>query len=803
MLPQASGRNPKGGLEQPSSTRNLSTREQIILLEGSKLHGCLFPPWKEPEEIEFKAESDRSLFIDNTDFKLSDHQLNVFESWRRPEQVLPPSISGQQNLNRENSSAMVAANPVDLAQDITSDCSVVASLCALSAGARFVEIISSIFHPYDHFLSMPAKSENGKYIFKLQFNGCWRKVTIDDRLPSSRPPHVLHVFDRNNPGLLWPALIEKAYLKVRGGLDPRAAVSSKVTAKNPSKAKLPDESHVSDEIERATLWRRILKAFGHGDVLITLGTGRMSPTEEQDSGLAGQHDFAVMDLKETEMVLVKNPWSEGGTWKSPIAARVLSSSDDENDNHKIEQRGGVVVKEPTKPKPGSDELSPGTFWMSVNNVFQNFESMYINWNPRLFLYKEDFHFIWDLCETNSQGASFAKNPQYSVSVQDGGTVWFLLSRHFRSSIHEDNKMDVEANSLDDGFVSLYAFRSKGSRIYLADDALIRGPYVDSPNTLLKLELLANTTYTIVVSEQGLSRAKHKFTLSAFSRKRLHVSEVREKYSTWISRQGVWNRSTAGGNTSSPSYGLNPQFSLALSQTSDILLLLELTSGDIPVHVKLIWSDGKLVSSVTTRDVLGDSGEYRKGHAMAEILGVPAGRYTIICSTFERGQIGNFTLQIGSMSQTIVARLQVRQAGRFVTHIPTGFFEAGNDRLWASLRCDRLTRVSLIARTRSNSDDGRTGKGITMPLKLALEWGQGPMKQILAVSADDEFCNGQQGVQVNDVDIQPRMCENGGIWIVLERFGHSDLQSKEAVDVEVLSEGPSDIGAWVQGEGSIN
>lgn len=551
------------------------------------------------------------------------------------------------------------------------------------------------------------------------------------------------------------------------------------------------------------MWRRILKAFGHGDVLITLGTGRMSPTEEQDSGLAGQHDFAVMDLQENEMVLVKNPWSEGGTWKSPITARVLSSSDDENDNHKIEQRSGVVIKESKKPKPCSDELSPGTFWMSVNDVFQNFESMYINWNPRLFLYKEDFHFIWDLCEPNSQGASFAKNPQYSVSVQDDGVVWFLLSRHFRSSIHEDNRKDVEANSLDDGFVSLYAFRSKGSRIYLADDALIRGPYVDSPNTLLKLELLANTAYTIVVSEQGLSRAKHKFTLSAFSRKRLHVSEVREKYSTWISRQGVWNRSTAGGNASSPSYGLNPQFSLALSQTSDILLLLELTSRDIPVHVKLIWSDGRLVSSVTTRDVLGDSGEYRKGHAMAEVLGVPAGRYSIVCSTFERGQTGNFTLQIGSMSQAIVARLQIREAGRFVSHIPTGFFEAGNDRLSASLRCDRLTRVSLIARTRSSSDDGRTGKGITMPLKLALEWGQGPMKQILAVSADDEFCNGQQGVQINDVDIQPRMCENGGIWIVLERFGHSDLQSKEAVDVEVLSEGPSDIGAWVQEEGSIN
>ena len=30
---------------------------------------------------------------------------------------------------------------------------------------------------------------------------------------------MLHVVDRNNPSLLWPAIVEKAYLKVRGGYD--------------------------------------------------------------------------------------------------------------------------------------------------------------------------------------------------------------------------------------------------------------------------------------------------------------------------------------------------------------------------------------------------------------------------------------------------------------------------------------------------------------------------------------------------------------------------------------------------------
>lgn len=62
-------------------------------------------------------------------------------------------------------------------------------------------------------------SRNGKYIFRFQFNGCFREVTIDDRLPASTTSRSLHVLDRQNPGLLWPALTEKAYLKVRGGYD--------------------------------------------------------------------------------------------------------------------------------------------------------------------------------------------------------------------------------------------------------------------------------------------------------------------------------------------------------------------------------------------------------------------------------------------------------------------------------------------------------------------------------------------------------------------------------------------------------
>lgn len=51
-------------LKEPLSDRTLSTREQIILLEASRLHGCRFPPWKAPPDAsEFELGKDQLMFM--------------------------------------------------------------------------------------------------------------------------------------------------------------------------------------------------------------------------------------------------------------------------------------------------------------------------------------------------------------------------------------------------------------------------------------------------------------------------------------------------------------------------------------------------------------------------------------------------------------------------------------------------------------------------------------------------------------------------------------------------------------------
>lgn len=49
---------------EPSQKRTLSTREQIILLKGSKLYGSLFPPWASPPSpLEFELPTEESPYM--------------------------------------------------------------------------------------------------------------------------------------------------------------------------------------------------------------------------------------------------------------------------------------------------------------------------------------------------------------------------------------------------------------------------------------------------------------------------------------------------------------------------------------------------------------------------------------------------------------------------------------------------------------------------------------------------------------------------------------------------------------------
>ena len=549
----------------------------------------------------------------------------------------------------------------------------------------------------------------------------------------------------------------------------------------------------SNDVTRNALWRRTFSAFNYGDVLITLGTGKLTPNEEEGLGLAGEHDYAVINMVEFEgqqLFLVKNPWSKGTVWKGHIPGS----------NAMTEHRNGFsdlcVTGIPRTSTIDTKPTAPGTFWMGLNDVFQSFESLYLNWNPGLFRYREDIHFKWDLAGSSSPEGSLVSNPQYGVRSSVGGTVWVLLNRHFNSSddgSNKDTKLSMKREDVNTGFISLYAFDSNGKRVFSSDEAIAHGPYVDSPNTLLKLELPAGRAYTVAISSQSLPQSVNTFTLSAFSLGPLKLVEAQDEYAHTVLQHGVWTALTAGGNASSSSYHANPQFSLHLAVTSRVAILLENFIECYPVHVKLVWGDGKQICSIMTRDIVGDSGEYRKGYAFAEVQDVQAGAYTIVCSTFEPGQRGRFTLRVSTMSACAVNRIAEATAGRFATKVQSASLTPGSDYLSAPLVSQRLNRISIRARSRAeNSKYSKRARAFT---KIGVHHGTLPPKRIIAVSGDDESLDGQGEVWIRNVDIEPSMCENGGLWLVLERLECSMLQMAEYVDVDIFSDGPIRVGDW--------
>ncbi|KAJ6144186.1 hypothetical protein N7470_008081 [Penicillium chermesinum] len=739
----------------PASRRKLTTREEIILLEGAKLNGFKFHPWERPPTAADFIEEDQP-FLDKPDLELSGVQDDIFAGWKRPRELLQARNEIEQTTTA-TSPVMSVANTTDLVQDVLTDCSVVASLCAITSRSergRGTDASPAIY-PCDGNTGEPVLSPSGKYIFCFYFNGSFRRVIIDDRLPSSKTKRSLHVIDRNNPNFLWPALVEKAYLKVRGGYDFPGSNSGTdlwvLTGWIPEQVFLHREDATPEEI-----WTRMYQSFLRGDV--------------QGLGLVSEHDYAILDMKEINgrgRFLLKNPWAGA---EPTIQSNHLESGDD-----------------------SQPSLAPGTFWMNSVQVWQNFENLYLNWNPRLFQCREDIHFNWDLSQGNGIPGCFLRNPQFAVHSESGGTVWLLLGKHFTTDQHHRLKShDPDDGGL--GFISIYIFQADGKRVTLNDGALHRGPYVDSPNTLMRLEMAPRTTLTAVVSEQSLPSSSQNFTLSAFSNAPIEISPSEHQYMCLTKAAGSWSVLTAGGNSDSARYSANPQFSLQVSETTDVSILLECKEVDLATHVKLFWSNGQRVSRVRNRDMIADSGDYRRGCALAEKKALDQGIYTIVCSTFAPDQLGSFTLWISSTVPCAVKQLSPENAGRRVTLSRVGVLLPGKDRMLAPLHVSRLTRLKLIARNRSSTIGSRAVA--PSPVLMTVERGQGPYKETLAISEDGTHSDAASGVRVEDFDLGPTSESRQKVWIVIERIGGPGGQVEDQLEVEALAEERVEIGEWL-------
>jgi hypothetical protein len=725
-----------------------------------------------------------------------------------------------------------------------------------------LKLLSSLVYPFEHKQFRPAISANGKYVFRMHFNGCYRQVMIDDRLPSSSSSRTLFVVDQRNPMLIWPALMEKAYLKIRGGYDFPGSNSG--TDLHVLTGWIPDQLFLQhDDFDHDQAWKMMKKAYNQGNVIATLGTPFLSAEEESTLGLVSEHDYAVMDVQEDELrgrrMLVKNPWRNSVVWKG-VGSLASSSSSSPVD---------IVTSSPSLPSSkasatASDDERTGTFWMPFEDVVRNFDSLYLNWNPAIFTHRQDHHFSWDI-PSKTLSNSLVTNPQYSVQSASSSPIWILLSRHWQdgeldilrsrykgrdatsSQQPRSRPLSLSSVSRTLGFMSLLLYQANppGTRVSLPDrPALQRGVFVDSPNTLLRLEKPSpGKAYTVVVAQGDLPLPRYSFTLSFFSTAPLIVAPAAEPLPHIVEVQGAWTRRSAGGNTSSPTYHINPQFAVTISRaTSSLELLLTTDTNDLPVHVALLYPSSGVGSSsnnavsvpaptdagssapqrVTSpptfrRDLLASSPEYRRGSAWASVTAVlPAGTYTAVVSTFEAQQLGRFALRIASDVEVSVGPMAPDAAGRLRTESaplplegPGDEAENGIRASCAPLQLTRLTRLGLVARC---SVIGSVPAGATASpcssIRASLSLGppHSPRRSVLAVTGGGEFLDGAAGLRTPEVDGDPERAKaDGPLWVVVERIGSNRSSSADAaapvhscayeVRVEILSDAPVSLGPW--------
>ncbi|KAF2105952.1 hypothetical protein BDV96DRAFT_508599 [Lophiotrema nucula] len=797
-------------LKEPVSTREMAKKEQIILLRASVVNGFKFKPWdKPPTSEEFALEGD-GLFVDKRDLALSPYQMQFFSGWERATKALPPASLFPNNRNGLGP-VMGASRTIDLVQDAATDCSVVASLCAAIARAErgHDQMLSNMISPFDKNLGKPVLSANGRYIVRLNFNGCWRKVEIDDRLPVSSSHRLLHVIDRKNPALLWPALLEKAYLKVRGGYDfPGSNSCSDLwtfTGWIPEQIYLQETDTVPSQ-----LWKRVYKAFLYGDVLVTVGTGKMSTKQERELGLEGQHSYVVLDMKETDhdrLILVKNPWVEGKGWRGPrpITAPVVNTSTSSaSTSRSVEVYNMESV-------PSKDRPHPTTFWISLDHVIQHFESLYLNWNPGLFHNRQDIHFEWGIESQESSNDCIVNNPQFAFHTREKDVVFLLLNRHLRGNSggprdESDAFLDGTARpesqvgssgELLKGFMSIYVCDGRGERLYIKKTYRECGPYVNTTQSLLRWYSDPDSTYTIVIDQDELPASKYTFTLSAFSNSAITLEPAVRTYPHQKVERGEWTTRTAGGSTSSPRYFENPQYSLEVHTRCDLAIMLNSKHAH-PMHVKLTLGFGKRMYKLQSRDVFADSEEHRARCVFAEAKDVPPGLYTIVCSLFEADKTGDFELWVDSTSPVSLKQIPRDGAGLIPRTLAKAVFGAQMHKLAANLHPHRLASYTIVARfLQATSPRSRNLSMLARsPFRLSLECGRGPRRKFLMTSERGEYSDSTI-VRSDPVTLVPGV-EKDQIHLVLERLSSPGGPIEEWYEVEIFTDAPQDaysVGVW--------
>ncbi|KAJ7108465.1 hypothetical protein C8R43DRAFT_905383, partial [Mycena crocata] len=616
----------------PVGVDHFSPQEQFYAVKrGGVVNGRSFPLWEEPYA------SPDTLYYEDPDGELglSPDQEKVFPQWRRP-LVEEPVVEDPLRLR-----------PEDILQHIITDCSVCASISVcLEHSQRFgSEVGSSLPSPI-----IKSDRSKGRYDLRVLFNGAWRRIVIDDKLPYHPTTDTL-VCMSSARAAIWPSLLEKGYMKLMGGYDfPGSNTSIDLqcvclvfeiysTPKFNSALVgwIPEHLEIkSTSFERETTWARIVDAFFAGHCMLTLGTGINPDISWRGVSLLPSHSYAVIGVKDEDAergFTVLDSWIQTSDEAASDTSRVLDI-------------------------PWSD-------------VLELFDSVYLSWDPSIWPKNLVFNGCWETDACPSTGSTRHMRLKFhNTSRNAEDEVWVLLTRHVADTRRTSDFISLRVQVEDD-------FAGSAD----SDDQrkiATKGTYTNSTHVLVrtKLPIESSGSLSVFASYDGQA-SEVGFTLSVYASSAANVawdeSIPAPPFSSKV--EGKLINKNAGGNSTYPTFMVNPQYHLRIhppkqastsARKANVSLTMQM-SRDVPVNVAVAWSQGGRVFELSQKDLAASSGAYSYGTTL-DLTVSAVGDYTVILSAFEPSQMGAFSFQVESSLSFDLKAIPQEGAGMYTKSI---------------------------------------------------------------------------------------------------------------------------------------
>uniref|UniRef100_G1NIV2 Androglobin n=1 Tax=Meleagris gallopavo TaxID=9103 RepID=G1NIV2_MELGA len=196
-----------------------------------------FPIWPEWNEADISAEkwdsgkagkekekagkSPISLVFDDPEGKIELPASLKVHSWRRPQEFSANETPVV--VKNEISCDLFSANEHLFCSELMRW--IISEICALwkisNEKALSIGTSTLFWRPWEHIYPftkttkghMPLYNSYGKYVVKLYWMGCWRKITVDDTMPFSEEGNLLLPATTCQTEL-WPMLLSKAIIKL-------------------------------------------------------------------------------------------------------------------------------------------------------------------------------------------------------------------------------------------------------------------------------------------------------------------------------------------------------------------------------------------------------------------------------------------------------------------------------------------------------------------------------------------------------------------------------------------------------------